>query len=41
MYLNRWFAPDTSLKNATMEEPTEIYAETDGKQQPLGVKFAY
>ncbi|KAJ7873048.1 glycoside hydrolase [Mycena olivaceomarginata] len=36
-----WFAPDTSLKNATMEEPTEIYAETDGKQQPLGVKFAY
>ncbi|KAJ7875298.1 glycoside hydrolase [Mycena olivaceomarginata] len=36
-----WFAPDTSLKNATMEGPTEIYAETDGKQQPLGVKFAY
>ncbi|KAJ6526635.1 glucan endo-1,6-beta-glucosidase [Mycena vulgaris] len=32
-----WFAPATSLKNATQEGPTEIYAETDGKQQPLGV----
>jgi len=32
-----WYAPPTSLKNATKEEPTEIYTETDGKQQRLGV----
>ncbi|KAJ7260891.1 glycoside hydrolase [Mycena haematopus] len=31
-----WYAPSTSLKNATKEE-TEIYTETDGKQQRLGV----
>ncbi|KAJ7166584.1 glucan endo-1,6-beta-glucosidase [Mycena filopes] len=34
-----WYAPPTSLQNATKEEPTEIYTETDGKQQRLGVKF--
>ncbi|KAJ7717570.1 glucan endo-1,6-beta-glucosidase [Mycena metata] len=34
-----WYAPPTSLKNATKDEATEIYTETDGKQQPLGVKF--
>jgi outer membrane biosynthesis protein TonB len=35
--LNRWYAPPTSLKNATKEEPTEIYTESNGKQQRLGV----
>ncbi|KAJ7147263.1 glucan endo-1,6-beta-glucosidase [Mycena filopes] len=37
--LPRWYAPPTSLQNATKEEPTEIYTETDGKQQRLSVKF--
>ncbi|KAJ7657870.1 glycoside hydrolase [Mycena polygramma] len=35
-----WYAPPTSLQNnSTKEEavPTEIYTETDGKQQRLGV----
>ncbi|KAJ7482201.1 glycoside hydrolase [Mycena galericulata] len=31
-----WYAPPASLKNANATEPTEIYAETDGKQHPLG-----
>ncbi|KAK7029864.1 glucan endo-1,6-beta-glucosidase [Favolaschia claudopus] len=36
-----WFAPRTSLQhanvNATAKEPIEVYAETDGKQQRLGM----
>ncbi|KAF8174701.1 glucan endo-1,6-beta-glucosidase [Mycena galopus ATCC 62051] len=31
-----WYAPAISF-NGTQEEPTEIYVETDGKQQRLGV----